>query len=587
MASILETFTINLNEKAKENKLDPVIGRSKELYKLSSVLLKRTKNNPILLGRPGVGKTAIVEELARSIVNETCHHELFDKQILLLDIVSLVSGTSERGSLEERTSMFLKEIEGRDDIILMIDEIHTIVGSDSTSSKSIQSSLNIANMFKPGLSRGLIHCIGATTYDEYAKYFLRDKALDRRFQPVNILEPSISETRDILTVLKPKYEAFHSCLVEDDTIDSCLTLSERFLPYRNFPDKAIDLLDEACSKKNIDKKRNYTTDNIVRPIDIQYVIQQIMNSPLMFDTDEKKMEMLESFLKTKIIGQDTTIDTIIKTLKRHVCGFYNKKRPIASMMFLGPTGTGKTETVNLIADHYYGSRDQNIIRFDMSEYMESNTVASLIGAPPGYVGYSEGGKLTNAIKRNPYSIVLFDEIEKAHPSIFNILLQIIEDGILTDNTGNTFSFRNSIIVMTSNIGFTHAQKQTMGFQTSDTRIQCAYNKDTIHTELKYTFKPEFLNRIDLISTFDYLKKEDIIKITNNLINETIQNIYNEKRIQVLVSNETRNKIYEYGSSLSYGARPLRKGINNLILDPVAEIILNENEVSLKNRWITV
>lgn len=584
MASVLESLTINLNKKAKDNKLDPVIGRSNELSRLTSILLKRTKNNPILLGSAGVGKTAIVEELARSIVNETCHHDLLDKQILLLDTVGLLSGTQERGSLEYKATQLLKEIDEREDIILMIDEIHMIVSHSNISARGEGNSLNIANMFKPGLSRGKIRCIGATTLDEYQKFFLNDKALDRRFQPIMVNEPSMEDTRQILMTLKSNYEEYHCCEIHEESIDRSLELSDRYLHYRQFPDKAIDVIDEACSKLNIQYRLDNRKDKILRANDIDLVMEQIITSPLKLDGDENKLFHLEEALKENIIGQDETIDTIMNTLKRHVCGFYNPKRPLASMLFMGPTGTGKTETVNLIADHYYGSREKNIIRFDMSEYMEDHSISTLIGSPPGYIGYSEGGELTNAIKRNPYSIVLFDEIEKAHPKIFNLLLQIMEDGILSDNNGKTFSFRNAVVIMTSNIGFTHKARSQLGFNES-TNIQCCYNRDNALNELKYTFRPEFLNRIDLISIFEYLSSDSIRTITKKMIDDTIQEIYNTKEIQVFVTNETRELLYSYGEDSSYGARPIRKGITELIINPISEMILKDE--NLKNTWINI
>lgn len=585
MESVLEQYTINLNEKAKNDTLDPVFGRKKEITKITSVLLKRTKNNPLLLGLPGVGKTAIAEELARSIVNETCHNDLLDKQILLLDTVGLIAGTSERGKMEERVTSLMADLQERDDIILMIDEIHMLVSDTSGNSKNSKNSLNIANMFKPGLARGLFHCIGATTFTEYAKYLCNDKAFERRFQPITIVEPTITETIEILYLLKHKYEDYHGCVISDDAIVGCVNLANRFLPYRNFPDKAIDLLDESCSKMKIDLKNNKRNNNRISLYDVEEVMKQIIDVPLRLENEDNRIMMLEMNMKKNIVGQDTAIDTIVKTIKRHVCGFYNKNRPIASMMFLGPTGTGKTETVNLLADYYFGSREKNIIRFDMSEYMEAHTVSSLIGPPPGYVGYEEGGRLTNAIKYNPYSIVLFDEIEKANYKIYDTLLQILEDGIVTDGMNNTYSFKNAIVIFTSNIGFTHGKSQSLGFSTNEP-IECTYNIQNIFEEMKYTFKPEFLNRLDTILPFDYLSEDSIKTISSKMIEEFINDIYKRKQIHVLVTDETRAKIYQCGTHLNYGARPLRNSITKLIIDPVCERIL-ENEDGLTNKWIVV
>lgn len=583
-SSILESIAINLNDKAKENLIDPVFGRDRELKKLTGVLLKRTKNNPLLLGLPGVGKTAIAEELARTIVNKTSHSELFDKEVYLLDVASLIAGTKERGSIEERATELINELKEREDVILMIDEIHVLTGTSNDGGVSETASLNIANMFKPGLARGEIRCIGATTLKEYSKYFCTDKALERRFQPIFVSEPSMDETIDILTMLKARYEEFHKCDITQDALTSCVHLSYRYMTYRNFPDKAIDLLDETCSKVSIDHHMKRRDDKIVSVYDVENVLKQFIDVPLRVDDEFTKIDILDTCLKENILGQDRAIDTIVKTLKRHVCGFYNDNRPIASMMFLGPTGTGKTETVNLLADYYFGCRNHSIIRFDMSEFMEPHTVSTLIGSPPGYIGYDEGGKLTNAVKRNPYSIVLFDEIEKAHYKIFDSLLQILEDGILTDNMGNTFSFKNCIIIFTSNIGFTHKKENTLGFETTNESIECIYNLKNMYEELKYTFRPEFLNRIDTLLPFDYLTEDTIKKIANDIIDEFIDNVYKTKNIKVIVSDETRNQVYENGLDTNYGARPLRTAVNKLIIDPICEEILKQGET---DEWIVV
>ena len=581
--SILEQYTINLNEKAKLNQIDPVIGRSKELRNISSILLKRTKNNALLLGLPGVGKTAIAEELARSIVNKSCHYDLFDKEVLILDIVGIMGGTKERGQMETRVTGLIKEIIEKENVILMIDEIHMIVSKGDGSSRTNSNSLDIANMLKPGLARGAFHCIGATTFDEYVKFFSRDKALDRRFQQVVIREPSPTDTLEILKEIKYKYEEFHKCEISLESLESCVFLAERFISYRNFPDKAIDLLDEACSKLNIDERKHARDNRVLSKSDVEDIVIQFINAPLRLDNQVDKLITVEKKLKSKIVGQDMVIDSLIKTLKRHICGFYHSNRPIASMLLLGPTGTGKTETVNLLAEYYFGSRE-NIIRFDMSEFMEENTISTLIGSPPGYIGYEDGGKLTNAVKRNPYSIVLFDEIEKAHPRIYDILLQITEDGILSDNFGNTFCFKNTIIILTSNIGFTHRKKATLGFDTfSDTTVQCTYNIKDLMDELKHTFRPEFLNRLDNILPFDYLDPDQIKIISDKMIDDFIQTIFNERRIYVLITNETRQNIYTTGLDSNYGARPLRTALIKILINPLSEKILREG-IS-QNEWV--
>ena len=478
--SYIDKFTINLNEKAKNNKIDPVFGRDKELKKMTSILLRRRKNNVVILGEPGVGKTALAEDLALKIVTNKAHDELHDKTLLLLDIVSIMSGTQERGALEKNITEFLKEIEGREDIILMIDEIHMLNSSSyNVGGNKDGGNLNLANILKPGLSRGDIKCIGATTYYEYVKYFSTDKALSRRFQPLFLEEPTKEETI--------------------------------------------------------------------------------------------KINNLEIKLKENIIGQNEVIDILTQSIKRYTCGFYGKNRPIVSMMFIGPTGTGKTEVVNLLREHYFGSR-KNIIRFDMSEYQDENSVSKLIGAPPGFVGYTEGGALTNQIKNNPFSVVLFDEFEKAHYKVYDLLLQILEEGNLTDSYGKTYSFQNAIIIMTSNVGFTHKKQTTMGYMSD---IECTYNKDNLFYELEHIFRPEFLNRIDNIIPFEYLTEENIIEIADNLIINTISNIKQTKNVSVTINEKIKEEIYTQGMSTNYGARPLRSAILSHIIDPVAEKLLNE------------
>lgn len=585
--SILDTYTINLNEKAKKNELDPIWGRQKELQRLTSIMIKRTKNNPIILGEPGVGKTAIVEELARSIVNKTCHHDLSDLEIRLLDITSLIAGCKERGELETRLTELLKEIQDDENIVVMIDEIHTISSVDNKSNKSFDNTNGIvSNILKPSLARGGFSCIGATTFDEYTQHFTKDKALDRRFQPVILKEPSKDDTLDILKHIKYKYEDFHDCEVSEEALEQCIYLADKYLFYRQFPDKAIDLLDEACSKIKVDLYNEKRNDNILKKTDINDVLQQIMSVPLKLSTDIEKVKVLEKTLETSFFGQEEAVKTVIDTLKRHLVGFYNSNRPIASMMFVGPPGTGKTHLVNVLADAFYESKEKSVIRFDMSEFMTSTSISTLIGAPPGYAGYEEKGLLTNQIKTNPYSIILFDEIEKAHPSIYNLLLQVIEDGVLSDSHGNTYSFKNAIIIFTSNVGFTNKSTEKLGFDVeSNEKPFCTYNRDNIMQELKYTFRPEFLNRIDCIVPFEYLSSDVVRTIANKMINDTISLIYLKIGCQPVISNATRERIIEIGTTKHMGARPLRNAINTLIIDPVSEKVL-EN-IDIKNRWFVI
>tara|TARA_B110000259_G_scaffold19136_1_gene20140 strand:+ start:2835 stop:4622 length:1788 start_codon:yes stop_codon:yes gene_type:complete len=569
----LKTYTCNLNDLARENKLIPAIGRHSEIQKLTTVLLKRTKRNAILLGSPGVGKTAIVEELARQIVNKESHHELFEKQMLLLDTVGIMAGTQERGEYETRVRDILKAIEDRDDIILMIDEIHTLV-TKSTSSSSTKNPL--VDMFKPGLARGDIQCIGATTYAEYTKYFIKDSAFERRFQPINVIEPSETDTLLMLNAIKPHYEEYHKCSITDEAIASCIYLGSRYLYYRNFPDKAIDLMDEACSKTNIQHHNGKRENRTVDSSDVLSVLNDIIQENHTLKTEAERVVELASVLRKKIIGQKHVTDVVINAMQRHVCGFYPPNRPVASFLFAGPTGTGKTETAKLLHTHYFENTNNQIIRFDMSEYGEAHDVSKLIGPPPGFIGYDEGGLLTNAIKRNPRSVVLFDEIEKAHPAFFDLLLQIVEDGILTDNTGNVYSFNHCVIIMTSNIGFSHSSTSSMGFDTDDS--DNTPNREGFMSELKQNFRPEFINRIDNIVVFNYLSENSVKEIANQMIDDCILKMKTDLDVHVVVSFRTKNKVIEEGMNTRYGARPLRNAINVYILDVVAHSILTQKEI---------
>lgn len=588
----LDQFCVNLTKRALKNQLDPVWGREKELNRLTAILLKRSKRNPLILGDPGVGKTAIVEELARTIVNKTCHDDLLDKEIVVLDIAGMVAGTSERGSLETRLTELMEEINENENLIVMIDEIHMLGSSGNSSSRrtaNIDAGTSIMNILKPALARGKMTCIGATTYKEYSQYIRDDKAMERRFQVMVLDEPDTDGAKSILSHINNRYEEFHDCTVSENVLHHIVDLAERYLHYRPFPDKAIDLLDETCSRVKLEYYKELRKDRIVTEDDVNDVMRSIMEVPIQVSDDNTvKLATAEMQLLSTIHGQEVAINTVIKTMRRHMCGFHNPNRPIASMLLIGPTGTGKTETVNVMADAFFGSRERNILRFDMSEYMTPNSVSSLIGAPAGYVGYDDDGTLTKGIKRNPYSIVLFDEIEKAHYSVHNILLQIMEDGILTNNKGAQFSFKNAIIVMTSNVGFkdSRANGSKLGFDTESNGgfPKCVYNKDDIMNELRYTFRPEFLNRIDAVVPYEYLDRQAIEKIVKDIINAELVKINALLNVNVVVSNETRMQMVDMVIAENAGARPARAAVNRLLVDPMSERLLNR-QGNMKNQWI--
>jgi ATP-dependent Clp protease ATP-binding subunit ClpC len=574
----LKNYSSNLTNLAKKNTFFPVVGRNHEINKLTTILLKRTKRNALLIGSAGVGKTAIVEELARQIVAKECHYELFDKELLLLDSVGIMAGTQERGEYEKRVRNIIKAIEGRDNIILMIDEIHSLV-TKSVSSSSTKNPL--LDMFKPGLARGSIQCIGTTTYDEYIKYFVKDSAFERRFQPINVLEPSEEETLVILNSIKPHYEEYHKCTISDEALYTCIYLGTRYLYYRNFPDKAIDLMDEACSKVNIQHHKHGRKNRTVDSDDIISVMNDMIQENHSLKTEKERVVELEQMLRQEIIGQENVITTVVNAFRRNVCGFYPSNRPICSFLFAGPTGTGKTETAKLVHTHYFENTNNKIIRFDMSEYSEAFDVSKLIGSPPGFIGYEEGGLLTNEIKKNPRSVVLFDEIEKAHPSFFDLLLQILDYGVVTDNKGISYSFNHCVIIMTSNIGFTHSSNASIGFDFNDAEQKLNDNNTRLMSELKHYFRPEFMNRIDNIVVFNYLSENDIEVIANKMIFKCIEKIRIEHDINVVVSFRTRNKIIEQGMNTSYGARPLRTAINIYLLDIVSQTMLtNEKQKTI-------
>ena len=574
--SMLRKYTVNLNKREGNKKIDPVIGREEEISRMTTVLLKRRKNNVLLIGDAGVGKTAIVEFLANTIEDKTCHPDLLEKTILMLDTVGIVGGTSERGKYEERITMLIEEIKEEGNVILLIDEMHTIISRNNKPSKG-DGGNNIVDMLKPGLARGEISCIGLTTFEEYIKYFVKDPAFERRFQVIKIEEPDRLTNINILTKLKPIYEEYHRCEINSDVPEICVNLAYRYLFYRNFPDKAIDLLDEACSSVVIESMKSSSRQRVVTTKDIFEVVSNMTNIPSLKTntlSESEKIIETEKFLEENIIGQDKAISTIINTLKRFVCGFDNENRPIATLLFVGPTGTGKTEMVNLLADSYYNSRT-NIIRFDMSEYQEQHSISALIGPPPGYIGFDDGGILTKKIKQNPYSIVLFDEIEKAHYKVYDMLLQIMEDGRVTDSFGRTYTFKNAIIIMTSNIGYTHISSESLGFRVVGEKV-CANDTTELKSQLSNTFRPEFMNRIDNIVQFNYLCKSDLRKIADIMIENCLTDILKKKKIYIELTNQTRTLIYEAGMSNSYGARPLRLAIIKHIVDPVSKLIISNN-----------
>jgi ATP-dependent Clp protease ATP-binding subunit ClpC len=574
--NILKNYTINLNKKAKQNKIDPVIGRDQEILQLISILLKRTKNNPLLIGEAGVGKTAIAEELARKIVLKEVHDDLLDKEILTLDTTGLLAGTRERGAFEEKTTELFKELDKQENIILFIDEIHTVVSKPAVNDKQSDTGhMNLSNLLKPALARGKYSCIGSTTLDEYNKYFINDKAFERRFRPVYVNEPSYVQTLDILKSIKYIYESYHECIINDNIIEHCVLLASRYIHYRNFPDKAIDLLDETCSKVKLEYLQNRRKDTVLTNSDFENVIRQCFNVNFDIVEENTQLEKLKTDFDNSIIGHDDVKNKIINTLKRYKCGFHPNNRPIATYMFIGSTGIGKTEMANVLGRSYFGNKD-NIIRLDMSEYMEPNSISKLIGSPPGYVGFSEGGYLTNAIKENPHTVVLLDEIEKAHYKVFDIFLQIFEYGELTDSFGKTFSFKNSIIIMTSNIG-----NDKHPFHGFDTNHDVSYETNLHRIDaLKQVFKPEFLNRIDEIVLFNSLTPSQLRIIADNMLQSEILRIKNDLDINLIVSKKTKQQIYD---SISYddGARNIRISIQKYITDNLSYHVL-ENKHSTKS-----
>ncbi|HSW55386.1 MAG TPA: ATP-dependent Clp protease ATP-binding subunit [Ignavibacteriaceae bacterium] len=621
---VLDNFGRDLTKLAIDDKLDPVVGREKEIERVAQILSRRKKNNPVLIGEPGVGKTAIAEGLALRIIQKKVPRTLQDKRVVTLDLAGLVAGTKYRGQFEERMKALMNELEKARDVILFIDELHTIVGAGGAS-----GSLDASNMFKPALSRGDIQCIGATTLDEYRKHIETDGALDRRFQKVMIDPPSYDETRQILEKIKFKYEEHHHVKYSDAAIDSAVKLSNRYITDRHLPDKAIDVLDEAGSRVHMgnfevpeeildleeeieqvrrekaavvkrqdyeeaarlrDKERNLQADlestkrewdaktkDIVHDVneeDIATVVSMMTGIPVnrIAQTESEKLLKMDNSLKQFIVGQDEAISKLTKAIRRTRAGLKSPNRPIGSFIFLGPTGVGKTELCKALARYLFDSED-SLVRIDMSEYMEKFSVSRLVGAPPGYVGYEEGGQLTEKVRRKPYSVVLFDEIEKAHPDIFSILLQVLDDGILTDSLGRKVDFRNTIIIMTSNVG-TRDIKELSSFGFADSKPKDHYDKmkDTVEEAMRKLFNPEFLNRIDDTIVFRNLDKEDIMQIIGIEIKDLYKNL-EENKMDLILDQSAKEFLVNKGFDEKFGARPLRRAIQKYIEDPLAEEIL--------------
>ena len=624
----ISDYAIDLNESAKQGKIDPVIGRDTEIQRVIQILSRRTKNNPVLIGEPGVGKTAIAEGLAQRIVSGDVPDVLRDKRIISVNLGSMLAGAKYRGEFEERLKKVMDEVQSHDDMIVFIDEIHTLIGAGAS-----EGAMDAANILKPALARGNFQVIGATTLDEYKKHIEKDAALERRFQPVQVGEPSEEDALHILKGLRDRYEAFHKVQITDDALAAAVHLSSRYIADRFLPDKAIDVMDEAASKvrmavftatpdvkaledellriqkekeaaitaqefeqaavlrdkekeleaniasKQEDSHKESESKLVVTESEIAAVVSEWSGIPVsrVAEEESERLLKLEEELHQRVIGQEEAVVAVSKAVRRARAGLKDPKRPIGSFLFLGPTGVGKTELARSLASNLFG--DENaMIRIDMSEYMEKHAVSRLVGAPPGYVGYDEGGQLTEAVRRRPYSVILFDEVEKAHPDFFNILLQVLDDGRLTDNQGRTVDFRNTVIIMTSNLGAKYLKEDTaaMGFlaakESGDTKKDTESAKKEVLQAVKAHFRPEFLNRVDEMIVFHALETEQLQQIVRILLQSVTTRLH-EQGMELEVSDEAMAKIVAEGTDVAMGARPLKRAIQRLVEDPISDAIL--------------
>ena len=570
LPSDLLEMGIDFTERAKQGKFDTIIGRDKEIDRLIEILCRKTKNNPILIGEAGVGKTAVVEGLAQRMIDNNVPDEIKGKIIYSLDIAGLMSGTKYRGALEEKLKNVINIILENKNIILFIDEIHTL-GQAGTSKGEISP----ADVLKPYLARGEIQTIGATTTEEYRKFIEKDKALERRFQPITVDAPTEETTIEILKSLKPGFEVFHKVKISEEAINSAVSLSVRYITNRNLPDKAIDLIDEASSKVKINSKQDGDERPSITEEDIAKVVSSWTGIPVtkLTETEKEKLANLEEILHKKIIGQDDAVNSVAKAIRRARVGLKENSRPIGSFIFLGPTGVGKTELSKALAEVMFDDKNA-MIRIDMSEYMESHSVSKLIGSPPGYVGFEEGGQLTEKVRKKPYSVILFDEMEKAHPDILNLMLQILDDGRLTDAQGRLVNFQNTIIIMTSNCGVSELLKNN-NFFSSNKEDDFEKQKQYLLNSLKKKFEPEFLNRVDVITVFKPLSKNQLAYIAKNLI-VNLSDRLQKKGLNIKLTENAVKYLIDKGLNIEYGARPLRRIIEQEIEDPIAEALITGN-----------